>query len=74
MSKVLGYMLTWTTYGTWLQGDEKGYLRDGEVLAPNKNLYDWNIANMKKEAIRLSARQKEMVKGAIISECEKAGQ
>ncbi len=25
MGKVIGYMVTWTTYGTWLQGEEKGF-------------------------------------------------
>jgi len=38
MSKTLGYMLTWTTYGTWLQGDERGYVKDGQVLRGDKKL------------------------------------
>ena len=31
MAKTLGYMITWTTYGTWLQGDERGYVKDGNI-------------------------------------------
>ena len=27
MSDMVGYMLTWTTYGTWLQGDERGWVK-----------------------------------------------
>jgi len=30
VSKIIGCMLTWTTYGTWLQEDEKGYVKDGK--------------------------------------------
>jgi hypothetical protein len=30
MSKTVGYMVTWTTYGTWLQGEKKGFVKDGE--------------------------------------------
>jgi hypothetical protein len=29
MSKIIGYMVTWTTYGSWLPGDERGYVKDG---------------------------------------------
>jgi len=31
MGKMVGYMVTWTTYGTWLQGDKRGYARDGKI-------------------------------------------
>ncbi len=30
MASMIGYMLTWTTYGTWLRGDKRGYVKDGE--------------------------------------------
>jgi len=38
MPKTLGYMLTWTTYGSWLQGDERGYVKDGQTLRGDKEL------------------------------------
>ena len=38
MAKMVGYMLTWTTYGTWLQGDERGYVKDGRILGGNEAL------------------------------------
>ena len=33
----LAYFLAWTTYGTWLPGDERGRNRKGEreILPPN---------------------------------------
>ena len=33
MAKTLGYLITWTTYGTWLQGDERGYAKKGKVYS-----------------------------------------
>ncbi len=30
MVRMIGYMLTRTTYGMWLQGDKRGYVKDGE--------------------------------------------
>jgi hypothetical protein len=24
MKRIIGYMVTWTTYGSWLQGDKRG--------------------------------------------------
>jgi len=30
MARMIGYMLTWTTYRTWLQGDKRGYVKDDE--------------------------------------------
>jgi len=38
MSEIIGYMLTWTTYGTWLQGDARGYVKNGKILSENKGL------------------------------------
>jgi len=35
MEKIIGYMVTFTTYGTWLQGDKRGYVKDGKVLCKN---------------------------------------
>ena len=45
MSEIVGYMLTWTTYGTWLQGDARGYVKNGKILSENKGL---EKANRKK--------------------------
>ncbi|MBN2562587.1 MAG: transposase [Phycisphaerae bacterium] len=39
----LAYLLTWTTYGTWLRGDRRGYvgrtLRRRDGVAPMRNEY-----------------------------------
>jgi hypothetical protein len=31
-------MLTWTTYGTWLRGDVRGWVDEGKVLPPDPQL------------------------------------
>ena len=68
MENVLAYFLTWTTYGTWLQGDEHGWVKDGAVLAPNAKLKKYNQALMKNEEFRLTSQVKQVVKNAIIEE------
>ena len=35
---MIAYMVTWTTYGSWLQGDKRGYVKDGQILGGNYNL------------------------------------
>ena len=30
MARMIGYILTWTTYGKWLQRDKRGYVKEGE--------------------------------------------
>ena len=31
MQPPLAYFLTWTTYGTWLPGDERGWIEAGKL-------------------------------------------
>ena len=73
MAKTLGYMVTWTTYGTWLQGDERGYVQKGKILGENPKLKKANIDSMPRNEVRLDKKQKEIVKEAILKEAEKAG-
>ena len=40
-------MATWTTYGTWLQGNEKKYVKDGEILQADKELEEANKRQQK---------------------------
>lgn len=66
MAKTVGYMITFTTYGTWLQGDAKGFVTDGEVRGENIALKKSNVGNLKGTAVRLGRREKEIVRNAII--------
>ena len=74
MAKTLGYMITWTTYGTWLQGDERGYVKNGTIRPESKVLRETNKQLQRQAAIRLSKAQRKLVHEAIIKEAERQGQ
>jgi len=74
MAKTLGYMITWTTYGTWLQGDERGYVKDGRIYPGNKALMESNKRLQPQDVIRLSRVQQQAVREAIIGEAALQGQ
>jgi len=74
MKKVIGYMLTWTTYGTWLQGDNKGWVKEGEVYRPNEKLKTVNEESQKKKRVALSKSAIKQVESAILQEAEKLKQ
>jgi REP element-mobilizing transposase RayT len=74
MSKLVGYMVTWTTYGTWLQGDKRGYVKDGRILEGNQTLRELCKGLQKGQSVKLTKREKEIVRGAILSESERIGQ
>jgi len=68
---MIGYMLTWTTYGSWLQGDEKRYVKDGETLDANPNLKQSNLLSLKQQIIKLTPQQKNTVRNAILEEAKR---
>jgi REP element-mobilizing transposase RayT len=68
MDRMIGYMITWTTYGTWLQGDERGYVKDGQILTGNDRLKSANQRQQKYPTIKLNSEQKRIVKKAILDE------
>ncbi len=74
MAKTLGYMITLTTYGTWLQGDERGYVRNGKIYPGNKVLIQANRQSLLQGAVKLSRDQQRLVREAVIREAESQGQ
>jgi REP element-mobilizing transposase RayT len=66
MAKTVGYMITWTTYGTWLQGEKKGYVKNGEVRGENIAIKKDCEKKLEHETVRLGRREKEIVREAII--------
>ena len=45
----IAYFITWTTYGTWLAGDERGWHRwgEGDVQPPSELFVEMAAAEMK---------------------------
>ncbi len=74
MARMIGFMATWTTYGTWLQGDKKGYVKNGIILEANPELEKSNKELLKHNKIKFPKRFREAVKNAILKESEEIGQ
>ncbi|MCJ7778490.1 MAG: transposase [Sedimentisphaerales bacterium] len=71
MAKLVGYMLTWTTYGTWLQGDRRGFVRDGEILQGDERILELCKELQKGPTVKLKEQEKAIVKAAILNEAER---
>jgi REP element-mobilizing transposase RayT len=74
MGKTLGYMVTWTTYGTWLRGDERGWRENGTIYEAEQHLKEFDESQMKGEAKKLNNREKAIVKEAICRKAQAMGQ
>jgi REP element-mobilizing transposase RayT len=70
----LAYFLTWPTYGTWLPGDERGWVeyRSGWHLPdPIRKLEA--AARMTEEALTLDSEQRQVVEQTIAQHCRVRG-
>jgi REP element-mobilizing transposase RayT len=72
--KLIGYMITWTTYGTWLQGDKRGYVKNGVILPANERLKSANKNKQKFQTVKLNSSQKHIVRKAMLLEAQKINQ
>ena len=73
MSRIVGYMLTWTTYGSWLPGDKRGYVKDGQILPGDDRVLQRNKQRQKSTTVRLDATEKQIVHQVILAEARKLG-
>lgn len=64
-------MVTWTTYGTWLQGGEKGFVKNGNVRGENIAIKKDCENKLKHKPVRLGRREKEIVRNAVIEAAKK---
>ena len=64
----IGFFITWTVYGTWLQGDFRGWRqhRGGDQL-PQPRLSEWRRNRMKHPVLLLDEQQRH----AVEAECER---
>jgi REP element-mobilizing transposase RayT len=72
----LAYFLTWTTYGTWLPGDERGWV-DGVThemhFAGSPERQERARSAMTESAITLDESQRKVVTQAIADHCRIRG-
>jgi len=71
MSDPLAYFLTWTTYGTWLPGDERGWVKVGEGF----QLPDFKVEHEARRKLNespciLDNSRREIVEATIRKHCE----
>jgi len=71
---MVGYMVTWTTYGSWLQGDKRGFVKNGKILEGDQELLELCKIQQKGKAVKLTKSEKEIVRWAILSESQRIGQ
>ena len=67
----LGYLITFRTYGTWLQGDKRGSVdrhnnRYGApVIKPNLDWLAYNKSRLKHAPVKLNQKQRDLIKQSI---------
>ncbi|MCA9282516.1 MAG: transposase [Phycisphaeraceae bacterium] len=79
MSQVLAYFLTWTCYGTWHRGDERGSIDrehqhpGTDTARPSEVRVLVNTARMKGEPVTLTPQDREVADRTIRDHCEHRG-
>ena len=74
-STPLAYFITFTCYGTWLHGDERGSVDDEhnrygqEWLSFDMNRFSQASANMKDDALVFNEKQRHLIADAIQNVC-----
>jgi hypothetical protein len=67
----LAYFLTWTTYGTWLPGDDRGWVKwHVGVQEPTRALLEFSTRAIVDSAMRLGPAARELADATIMRHCE----
>ena len=74
MAKTIGYMVTWTTYGSWLQGNKRKYVKDGQILPQDEEMEEANLKSLTKDPVQLSFNRRRIVEEAIRYKAIQLGQ
>ena len=70
MRDPLAFLLTWTTYGTWLPGDRRGWVdKPGKFREPDLRFTESNRARMTETALILNDTQRQIVETTILAHC-----
>ncbi len=72
---VLAYHITWTTYGTWLPGDARGWVKKGEwhVHPPDPERERDARERMVESAVVLTEEQRALVEQTVRDHCRIRG-
>lgn len=68
----LAYHIVWTTYGTWLSGDMRGWIKSGTwgVQSPDPELERRARQNMVEDVVFLTPEQRGIVEATVRKHCE----
>jgi REP element-mobilizing transposase RayT len=74
MPEALAFFLTWPTYGTWLPGDERGWVLRGRSFQPPDPIRKLEAeGRMTEDACILDAEQRRLVEKTITDHCRIRG-
>ncbi len=75
MSAPLAYFITWTTYGTWLPGDRRGWVKLDSIAIelPDAQREAKARSLMREEAVWLNEAQRSIVASTIRVHCQLRG-
>jgi hypothetical protein len=65
--------VTTTTYGSWLPGDVRGYVRKGELLPADPELLELSRQKLKGRPVRLTLLDRDKAFGALMAACGEFG-
>ena len=71
----LGYLITWTTYGTWLPGDERGWHRKDErgLQTPDSLAHESSACKIKEPEFRLTKADRSIAESTVAKHCDIRG-
>jgi REP element-mobilizing transposase RayT len=74
MPEPLGYFLTWPTYGTWLPGDDRGWVKRGQGdQVPDVPLKFEARGRMTEDACQLDSIERGLVEQTVEQHCAVRG-
>jgi REP element-mobilizing transposase RayT len=73
--KVLAYHIVWTTYGTWLPGDWRGWVTKGVwgIQTRDPKLEQTSRERMAETTVVLTPEQRALVEKTIVNHCQLRG-
>jgi REP element-mobilizing transposase RayT len=71
MNDPIAYFITWTTYGTWLPGDQRGWVKRGRwvVQPPNPSRDQQAREKMTEDVVVLTPEQRTIVDSVVVNHC-----
>ncbi|WP_146446080.1 transposase [Botrimarina colliarenosi] len=74
MSDYAGFLITWTTYGTWLPGDVRGWRERSQGVQPARpQLESWCRDRLAHDAVVLRTGDRDTVEDACREHCRFRG-